>query len=165
MQGWHGAFLGRRRLPRALSGFELEAFLIFTGAEGRAIEQRRTSALRLGLALHVGFLRMSGGSLAAVGCALGLLANLVMAWNTAQMQPQVRQLSVPVRARDGEAGTEKIQVVRAILRSLQRNVSLRLSHGRTPWNRLPYHSITLFGARAVFFAKTSAITIASESMR
>ena len=67
MQGWHGAFLGRRRLPRALSGFELEAFFTFTGAQRRVIEQRRTSALPLGLALQAGFLRMSGRPLAAVG--------------------------------------------------------------------------------------------------
>ena len=46
MQQWRAAFLGRRRLPRALSAFELEAFFTFTGAERRAIEQRRTPVLR-----------------------------------------------------------------------------------------------------------------------
>jgi TnpA family transposase len=67
MQQWRAAFLGRRRLPRALSAFELEAFFTFTGAERRAIEQRRTPALQLGLALQLGFLRMCGQPLAAVG--------------------------------------------------------------------------------------------------
>ena len=67
MQHWRAAFLGRRRLPRALSAFELEAFFRFTGAERRAIEQRRTPALQLGLALQLGFLRMCGQPLAAVG--------------------------------------------------------------------------------------------------
>jgi hypothetical protein len=67
MQHWRAAFLGRRRLPRALSAFELEAFFTFTGAERRAIEQRRTPALRLGLALQLGFLRLCGQPLAAVG--------------------------------------------------------------------------------------------------
>lgn len=67
MQHWRSAFLGRRRLPRALSAFELEAFFTFTGAERRAIEQRRTAAHRLGLALQLGFLRMCGRPLAAVG--------------------------------------------------------------------------------------------------
>jgi len=66
-QDWHGAFLGRRRLPRELSAFELEAFFSFVGAERRAIEQRRTAPLKLGLALQFGFLRMSGRPLAAVG--------------------------------------------------------------------------------------------------
>ena len=67
MQDWHATFLGRRRLPRDLSGFELEAFFTFTGTERRAIEERRTAALKLGLALQMGFLRMSGRPLAAVG--------------------------------------------------------------------------------------------------
>ena len=67
MHEWQAAFLGRRRLPRALSAFELEAFFTFTGAERRAIEQRRTPALQLGLALQLGFLRMSGRPLDAVG--------------------------------------------------------------------------------------------------
>lgn len=67
MQHWRAAFLGRRRLPRALSAFELDAFFTFTGAERRAIEQRRTPALRLGLALQLGFVRMCGQPLAAVG--------------------------------------------------------------------------------------------------
>ncbi len=67
MQHWHSAFLGRRRLPREISAFELEAFFTFTGEERRAIEQRRTATLKLGLALQLGFLRMSGRPLAAVG--------------------------------------------------------------------------------------------------
>lgn len=67
MQDWRAAFVGRRCLPRALSAFELEAFFTFSGVERRAIEQRRTPALRLGLALQLGFLRMSGRPLVAVG--------------------------------------------------------------------------------------------------
>jgi hypothetical protein len=73
MQDWHGAFLGRRRLPRELSAFELEAFFSFVGAERRAIEQRRTAPLKLGLALQLGFLRMSGRPLAAVGAVPPML--------------------------------------------------------------------------------------------
>ncbi len=67
MQDWQGMFLGRRRLPRDLSAFELEAFFTFVGAERRAIEERRHPALKLGLALQMGFLRMTGRPLEAVG--------------------------------------------------------------------------------------------------
>jgi hypothetical protein len=73
MQDWHGAFLGRRRLPRELSAFELEAFFTFVGTERRAIEQRRTAPLKLGLALQIAFLRMSGQPLAAVGAVPPML--------------------------------------------------------------------------------------------
>ena len=67
MQHWHATFLGRRRLPRDLSAFELEAFFTFVGAERQAIEARRGAALKLGLALQIGFLRMTGRPLDAVG--------------------------------------------------------------------------------------------------
>ena len=67
MQVWHATFLGRRRLPRELSGFELEAFFTFAVAERQAIVERRQPALNLGLALQTGFLRMTGRPLAAVG--------------------------------------------------------------------------------------------------
>lgn len=67
MQDWQGMFLGLRRLPRDLSAFELEAFFTFVGAEQRAIEERRQLALKLGLALQMGFLRMTGRPLEAVG--------------------------------------------------------------------------------------------------
>ena len=67
MQVWHATFLGRRRLPRELAGFELEAFFTFAVAERQAIVERRQPALNLGLALQTGFLRMTGRPLAAVG--------------------------------------------------------------------------------------------------
>jgi len=38
----------------------LEAFFAFSGAERQLIEQRRDPSLKLGLALQIGFLRMSG---------------------------------------------------------------------------------------------------------
>jgi hypothetical protein len=67
LNDWHATYLGLRRLPRDLSGFELEAFFSFTAAERTAITERRGPALRLGLALQVGFLRMSGRLLDAIG--------------------------------------------------------------------------------------------------
>jgi hypothetical protein len=64
---WHVTYLGRRRIPRDLTAFELEAFFSFTATERREIAERRGPALRLGLALQVGFLRISGRLLDAIG--------------------------------------------------------------------------------------------------
>ena len=65
MQGWQTTFLGMRELPRNLSDFEMKAFFKFVGAEREAINARRGDAHKLGLALHIGFLRMSGRLLCA----------------------------------------------------------------------------------------------------
>jgi TnpA family transposase len=66
MNPWQSAFLGLKQIPRELTAFEIEAFFTFTGAERQAIEQRRRPALKLGLALQIGFLRLSGRVLDAV---------------------------------------------------------------------------------------------------
>ena len=60
MQSWRSGFLGIRALPRDLSEFELQAFFTFGADERRLIETRRTDAHQLGLALHIGFIRLSG---------------------------------------------------------------------------------------------------------
>ena len=60
MQDWQTTFLGMRELPRDISDFEMKAFFTFDGAEREAINARRGDAHKLGLALHIGFLRMSG---------------------------------------------------------------------------------------------------------
>lgn len=57
---------GLKRLPRDLTSFEIEAFFNFSAAERRVIEERRGPELKLGLALQIGFLRMSGRLLEAV---------------------------------------------------------------------------------------------------
>jgi hypothetical protein len=60
MQGWQTTYLGMRELPREISTFELQAFFTFSPAERETIEARRGNRLKLGLALHIGFPRMSG---------------------------------------------------------------------------------------------------------
>ena len=60
MQGWQTTFLGMRELPRDISDFEMKTFFTFDGTERQAIDARRGDAHKLGLALHIGFLRMSG---------------------------------------------------------------------------------------------------------
>jgi Tn3 transposase DDE domain/Domain of unknown function (DUF4158) len=66
MNIWQATFLGLKQLPRELSGFEIEAFFTFTASERALIEARRGPSLKLGLALQIGFLRMSGRVLDAV---------------------------------------------------------------------------------------------------
>ena len=66
MNSWHVTYLGLKRLPRDLTAFEVEAFFTFSVAERRVIEARRGPELRLGLALQIGFLRMSGRLLDAL---------------------------------------------------------------------------------------------------
>ena len=65
MQGWHTTFLGLRELPRDISDFEMKAFFTFDGVEREAVIARRGESHKLGLALHIGFLRMSGRLLGA----------------------------------------------------------------------------------------------------
>ena len=60
MHGWQTTYLGMRELPRDISGFELQAFFTFSPAERALIDARRNNAHKLGLALHIGFLHMSG---------------------------------------------------------------------------------------------------------
>jgi hypothetical protein len=66
MDSWHATFLGRRYLPREVTAFEVEVFFQFSADEARIIEERRRPELKLGLALQIGFLRMSGRLLDAV---------------------------------------------------------------------------------------------------
>jgi len=60
MDSWHATFLGLRHLPREVTAFEVEVFFQFSAEEARIIEERRRPELKLGLALQIGFLRMSG---------------------------------------------------------------------------------------------------------
>jgi len=66
MDRWRATFLGLKQLPRELTAFEIEAFFNYTTTEREVIEARRRPELKLGLALQIGFLRMSGRLLKAV---------------------------------------------------------------------------------------------------
>src|ERR1035441_10735543 len=66
MQGWQTSYLGLRDLPRELSEFELQAFFSFGRDELEVISRRRGDNHKLGLALHIGFVRMSGRPLNSV---------------------------------------------------------------------------------------------------
>lgn len=66
MQNWHTTYLGLKDLPRELSTFELQAFFTYSKAEREVIDARYGAPHKLGLALHMGFLRLSGRSLNAL---------------------------------------------------------------------------------------------------
>ena len=66
MQTWHTTYLGLKDIPRELSGFELQAFFTYSRAESAVINARHGTTHKLGLALHIGFLRLSGRSLKSI---------------------------------------------------------------------------------------------------
>lgn len=66
MQGWHTPYPDLRDLPRELSQFELQFFFTLSRTERELIERRRGDHHKLGLALHIGFVRMSGRPLNSV---------------------------------------------------------------------------------------------------
>src|SRR5271154_4758439 len=80
MDSWHATFLGLRHLPRELTAFEVEVFFQFSAEEARIIEERRRPELKLGLALQMGFLRMSGRLLDAVRMGPPLLWRHCAIW-------------------------------------------------------------------------------------
>lgn len=63
MQNWRLRFLGIDGIPGWLSEVEIEQFFTLTPSEIAAVLARRGEALQLGLALHIGFLRMAGCAL------------------------------------------------------------------------------------------------------
>jgi hypothetical protein len=65
MEHWRLAYLGMRRMPRDLSEFELATFFTFSSKERALINARRGPLYRLALALHIGFVRMTGATLDA----------------------------------------------------------------------------------------------------
>ena len=83
MQGWQTSYLGLRDLPRELSEFELQAFFSFGRNELELIARRRGDNHKLGLALHIGFVRMSGRPLNSVRAVPAvLLRHLDRCWGS-----------------------------------------------------------------------------------
>ena len=66
LQSWQTIYLGLQELPREISTFELQSFFTYSRAERELIHARRGNAHKLGLALHIGFLRLSGRLLNSV---------------------------------------------------------------------------------------------------
>lgn len=60
MEDWRTPCLGLRDIPAALNDFELTTFFSFSAAELAVIRSLRKPLHRFGLAMHMGFVRMSG---------------------------------------------------------------------------------------------------------
>lgn len=60
MDHWHAPYLGLRHIPP-----ELNTFFTFSAKERALIDDRRRDLYRLALALHLGFVRMTGRTLDA----------------------------------------------------------------------------------------------------
>jgi hypothetical protein len=61
----HAPYLGLRHIPPDLNEFELNTFFTFSSKECALIDDRRRDLCRLALALHLGFVRMTGCTLDA----------------------------------------------------------------------------------------------------
>lgn len=62
---WRLAYLGLRHFPHELTEFELHTFFTFSNRERALIDGRRSHLYRLAVALHLGFVRMTGRTLDA----------------------------------------------------------------------------------------------------
>lgn len=65
MDHWHAPYLGLSMIPSELNEFELNTFFTFSPSERRVIDGRRQPLYRLAVALHIGFIRMTGCTLDA----------------------------------------------------------------------------------------------------
>jgi hypothetical protein len=66
MSRWEHRYLGQERFSDALSTMEIEHFFSLSEDERAAVRRRRTVLNRLALALQIGFLKMTGGTLNSV---------------------------------------------------------------------------------------------------
>ena len=60
MRHWHRQFLGRTQLPPTLSALAISEFFTLNSGEARSVLTRYGLEMRLGTALQIGFLKMSG---------------------------------------------------------------------------------------------------------
>src|SRR6478672_115176 len=63
---WEHRYLGEGRFPETLSALEIEHFFTLDEDELASVRERRSPLNRLALALQVGFLKMTGGTLNSV---------------------------------------------------------------------------------------------------
>lgn len=65
MDHWRTPYLGLRDIPPGLDDFELTTFFSYSAGELDCIRSRRLAVHRLAVALHIGFIRMTGRTLDA----------------------------------------------------------------------------------------------------
>jgi hypothetical protein len=65
VEHWRTPYLGLREIPHGLDDFELTTFFSYSAHERRCIAERSQPLYRLAVALHIGFIRMTGRTLDA----------------------------------------------------------------------------------------------------
>ena len=63
MGRWHVPFLGIEEIPRSLTEFKIAYFFTYTPTELAALNSRKTTLLKVAVAIQLSFLRLSGGTL------------------------------------------------------------------------------------------------------
>jgi hypothetical protein len=63
---WEHRYLGQELFPETLSALEIEHFFTLDEQELTRVRERRGPLNRLALALHIGFLKMTGNTLNSV---------------------------------------------------------------------------------------------------
>ena len=66
MERWHTSWLSLKQFPSDLSSFDLDQFFTLDTADQQIVASRRRTTHRLGIALQIGFIRMTGCTLDAV---------------------------------------------------------------------------------------------------
>jgi hypothetical protein len=112
MQSWQSTFLGIRALPRDLSAFELQAFFTFDADKRRLIETRRSDAHRLGLALHIGFIRLSAAAGRQTHRPSKPLATSRYRTRRCQSRDRLAQSHVPARSNATRTPADGLQLPR-----------------------------------------------------
>jgi hypothetical protein len=74
---WEHRYLGQELFPETLSALEIEHFFTLDEQELARVRERRGPLNRLALALHVGFLRMTGNTLNSVERIPGVTTRVV----------------------------------------------------------------------------------------
>jgi hypothetical protein len=94
MEPWQSAYLGQRSFPKAFTSRELSAFFTFSSRERTFIDSHRHPTYRVAIALHLGFLRMTG-------CSPGPSATIPESlWNHLADQLKADRVSRPAVFRD-----------------------------------------------------------------
>ena len=66
MEIWRQQYLGLESVPASLTNAEIDFFFTPSDQAWQIIARRRSSLSRMGLIIHIGFLRMTGRSLSTV---------------------------------------------------------------------------------------------------
>jgi hypothetical protein len=121
VEHWRTPYLGLRDMPPGLDDFELATFFSYSAHELERISARQQPLHRLTLALHIGFLKMTGRKLDAIRAAIRVCEGM---WHLQTCPMAVSKSRVSRLILDGQP----VQVLRQ-RREIER-FCLRISNSR-----------------------------------